>query len=105
LGAAKIAAVRKLIDDLGSIEAPVVPGDLQAARKADAEQSQALSELKYWYRDWATTLRTVFSHRDLVRLGLISLDRAGSTEDEDESGVEPAPEQVTGSKEEGLTRS
>jgi hypothetical protein len=90
LGDAKIANVRKLIDDLGSVEPPVVPGDVQAARRADAEQRSALDDLKAWYRDWGTTFRTVFSHRDLVRLGLITFDRAGVTEEDDGEATETA---------------
>lgn len=91
LGPAKIAAVRKLLSDLAALQVPAVPGDVQEARAADAEQRQALADLHDWYRDWATTLRTVYAYRDLVRLGLIAVRREATDDEPHDNGDEPGP--------------
>ncbi|HEX2569693.1 MAG TPA: hypothetical protein VH877_09055 [Polyangia bacterium] len=66
------------------------PGSVPAGNAADipqvrAQQVQALGALHDWYNDWGTTLRTVFTRRELIRLGLVQV-RAAADDEEDEDG-------------------
>ena len=48
--------------------------------RAQREQMEAIDELRRWYNDWATTFRTAFGTRILVRLGLATLKRGDGGE-------------------------
>jgi hypothetical protein len=51
-------------------------------RNAQQAQARAMSGLKYWFKDWATTLRSVFGNRECVILGLSGPRRTGSGNDD-----------------------
>jgi hypothetical protein len=86
LTAGKIADVRRLMTQLGELTAPAVPTDSNEYKHADAAQREALQELADWYRDWATTLRTVFPTRDQIKLGLTRVKRSDArAEPQDQS--------------------
>jgi hypothetical protein len=59
---------------------------------AQAEQREALEDLRAWFNDWSTTLRPLFGTRAQITLGLSVLKRApksdedGAGEDEPEGG-------------------
>jgi hypothetical protein len=89
LTAGKVAEVRGLIDQLGQLAPPSVPGNVQAVRQADAAQREALDQLRDWYRDWATTLRTLFPTQVQIRLGL-ARRRRSYAEEESEPPVDGA---------------
>lgn len=92
LTAGKIADVRRLIAQLGELTPPAVPTETNEYKNADVAQREALQQLADWYRDWATTLRTAFSTRDQVKLGLTRLPRRAGSEGEPEA--ETAEEEV-----------
>lgn len=87
-----------------SVQAPmaVSPADIERAQRA---QLEAFEGLRDWFNDWATMLRSVFSLRDRIQLGLTIMKRRGAAgeevieeegEDEDDMEVEGAgrPEQA-----------
>jgi hypothetical protein len=62
--------------------------DPTARLKAQREQQEAYDDLRDWFNDWATTMRQVLPTRDLVRLGLVTINRAGkAVPDEGEGDV------------------
>jgi hypothetical protein len=60
--------------------APVTAAELEKARNA---QLEAVGDLKDWFNDWATTLRSRFGARDQVRLGLMVPKVGGAVVEED----------------------
>jgi hypothetical protein len=71
-------------------EAPVSAAELEQARTA---QLEAVGDLRDWFNDWGTTLRSRFGPRDQVRLGLVVRRNGGFTTEED------AEEEAEGSEE------
>jgi hypothetical protein len=76
----RMAAIKELLKDVqaGSksgkkVEAPVSAAELEKARAA---QLEAVGDLRDWFNDWGTTLRSRFGARDQLRLGLM-VRRAG----------------------------
>lgn len=64
---AQLASMKKL----GPAE-PAKPVDEAALAKVRVEQKRAVKELRAWYNDWGTTLRTAFNRKQLIQLGLIT---------------------------------
>jgi hypothetical protein len=89
----KIADVRRVIAQLGELTPPAVPTDTTEYKQADAAQREALQQLADWYRDWATTLRTVFATREQLKLGLTRPPRRGGAS-EGEPGDAALEEEV-----------
>lgn len=91
----KIAAVRALVKSArDALPAKVVSTHVSPAElaKAQAAQRTALAELRLWYNDWASTLRTVFGTRAQIRLGLTSLKRSpAEPKDPQPDPPEPTP--------------
>jgi len=92
----RIAEVRSLITSLENESRlqrhPVDPVDIREAQDA---QVAALEELRGWFNDWATTLRSVFLPREQAQLGLLIVRRDGSVEEADDVG-EDAETEVDG---------
>jgi hypothetical protein len=83
------AAEEQKVKTGGSL--PVSPEEIKKAKEA---QLAALSSLKLWYNDWATTCRGVLSTRAQIALGLTTPKRRkkpDETEDNEPEG-EPADE-------------
>jgi hypothetical protein len=78
----RITEVRALITSLENESRlerhPVDPADIREAQEA---QLAALEELRAWFNDWATTLRSVFFPRDQAQLGLLAVRRDGTVEE------------------------
>ncbi|HSN98051.1 MAG TPA: hypothetical protein VLS89_07120 [Candidatus Nanopelagicales bacterium] len=79
----RLDEVRGLLAQLqGSAPAPdaplVNPAEIAAAQE---EQLEAYEDLRDWFNDWATTLRSRFNMQEQVRLGLSVLRRSGKVED------------------------
>jgi hypothetical protein len=73
---------------------PVSPEEIKKAREA---QLAALTALKLWYNDWATTFRGVLSPRAQLVLGLTTLKRKKKADDSEIDGEEgDAGEEATG---------
>jgi hypothetical protein len=85
----KLSSVRALLDQIANFSLPSVPANVADVRAADAAQREALEQLRDWYRDWTTTLRTLFPTSVQIRLGLTRRRRAAE-ESETEA---PATEQ------------
>jgi hypothetical protein len=94
LTAGKVNEVRGLIDKLGQLTLPNMPVNVQAVREADAAQREALDHLRDWYRDWATTLRTLFPTQVQIRLGLTRRRRAEAADDTTASEETAAAEEA-----------
>jgi hypothetical protein len=83
----RMAAIKKLLEDAqaGSksgkkADPPVTAAELEKARTA---QLEAVGDLRDWFNDWGTTLRSRFGARDQVRLGLMVRRGGGSAVEED----------------------
>lgn len=103
----RMEAIKKLLEEAraggkpGKKDgAPVTAAELEKARNA---QLEAVGDLRDWFNDWGTTLRSRFSARDQLRLGLM-VRRAGGAaaadagEEEPEDG-EPDAEEAEGEEE------
>ena len=86
----RIAAMRELLaqfeckEDGGAEpdeprEQTLGASEIEKARKA---QLDALESLRDWWNDWATTLRSAFSVKDQITLGLTVVTRSSSSDDE-----------------------
>jgi hypothetical protein len=86
----KVAQIRQLLEQVraSDVAAPSAT-DPRARLKAQREQGEAYDDLRDWFNDWATTLRQVLPTRDLIKLGLVTLNRAGKAVP-DESEGDPA---------------
>jgi hypothetical protein len=92
---AKISDIRALLGKLegagGSKKAgKVSPADLA---KAQADQREALEDLRAWFNDWGTTLRSVFNTRAQITLGLTALKRTRKGDEDEASEEEPEAEE------------
>jgi hypothetical protein len=94
----RITAVRGLITSLENESRlerhPVDPADIRDAQEA---QLAALEELRGWFIDWATTLRSVFFPRDQAQLGLLAVRRDGTVEEASDEGDESEVEDTLAS--------
>jgi hypothetical protein len=88
----RINGVRDLLKKLeagsGAPAKPKVsPAEIEKAQK---EQREALEALRDWFNDWGTTLRQVFNVKAQIKLGLTTVKRGPSGEEEvvDESESE-----------------
>jgi hypothetical protein len=87
----KLAAIKDQLERVrvgtvpNKMNAPVSPADLEKARVA---QLEAYEDLRDWFNDWGTTLRSRFGTRDQIRLGLAIVRRGDSTEEDIESEEE-----------------
>ena len=90
----KLAEVKRICEELSrvAVSTPLSSGK-EEVRRANQAQLAALADLRLWYTDWATTLRTVFGTRDQLRLGLTRVKRNG---DDDEDVLEPEPAPIAG---------
>lgn len=93
LTAKKIEQVRALLKEAeeGATSAPrkeaVTAAELA---KAQAEQLEAFEDLRDWFNDWATHLRTVFNVRHQIILGLtVRSGRTANAPDDVSDGAEP----------------
>ncbi len=83
---ARVRAQLHAVSHLAPTEA--VPA-ADAARAAEITRSRrkALRDLRAWYNDWSTTLRSAYSRKQLIQLGLTAM-RSGSTVAEESEGEE-----------------
>jgi len=66
-----ITRVKALIEKAKAAARPQAPKvSADELRNAAATQLKAFQDLRFWYADWATTLRPKFGYRERVRLGL-----------------------------------
>ena len=99
LTARKIAEVRALLKEVeegnpkSGAEAPIRPEEIAAAQAA---QQEAFEDLKDWWADWGTHLRSVFNVREQIVLGLTQRNGRsalpGDEEDADAGAGEEADE-------------
>ena len=103
----RMAAIKQLLNaakagsESGKKSAvPVTAAELEKARTA---QLEAVGDLRDWFNDWGTTLRSRFGARDQLRLGLMVRQVGGAVveeegEEELEEGEEDAEEDATEKK-------
>ena len=74
---------------------PPAKSDAAAIKKAQAAQIEALADLRDWFTDWGTTLRSVVNVQEQIKLGLTQVKRGGTVVDsadvvaDDESDTNP----------------
>ncbi|MEP7121280.1 MAG: hypothetical protein ABJE95_10240 [Byssovorax sp.] len=100
LTAAKVAAVRALLDKASHLvgEVPASKTDAAAINKAQATQLEAIADLRDWFNDWGTALRSVLNVQEQIKLGLTQVKRSGTvvvaTDAVDEEAMETADEEA-----------
>ena len=92
---AVVARVRAQLDTVSHLAPTEAVPAADAARAAEITRSRrkALRDLRAWYNDWSTTLRSAYNRKQLIQLGLTAM-RTGSTateEREDEETEEAQP--------------
>lgn len=82
---AKLESVKELLAQASHLtsEVPAPKSDAAAISKAQAAQIEGLADLRDWFNDWATALRSVFNASEQIRLGLTLVKRAGASEAEE----------------------
>ncbi len=77
---ARLGALVQLAQGLAAEEPAAAPaGEEPAFGPGATEDAAALRALHAWYRDWATTARSVIPRRDwLIRLGVVERRRGGA---------------------------
>jgi hypothetical protein len=82
---AKLESVKELLAQASHLtsEVPAPKSDAAAISKAQAAQIEGLADLRDWFNDWATALRSVFNAYEQLRLGLTLVKRAGASEAEE----------------------
>jgi len=95
---AKIKTVRGLLEQMTLLEVEAAPPKSRAGNILDsnAAQFEALSNLRDWFNDWATALRSIFNISEQIQLGLTQAKRASTAnetadDDHDDEDEEPAP--------------
>lgn len=90
LTGAKLTSVKELLAQASHLTSEVPPpkNDAAAISKAQAAQLEGLADLRDWFNDWATTLRSVFNASEQIRLGLTQVKRAGAAAEPDEGDVD-----------------
>ena len=107
LTAAKSKAVKELLAQASHLVNDVASPKSDAAtiHRAQAAQIEGLADLRDWFNDWATALRSVFNASEQIRLGLTLIKRPGAAtqpedgdpaEEEDPTAAEPPanPEEI-----------
>jgi len=87
---ARIDGIKNLLEAAQAGSKPSKTGAAVSAEeleKARAAQLEALADLRDWFNDWGTTLRSRFGARDQVRLGLM-VPQGGSSAAEEDSDEE-----------------
>jgi hypothetical protein len=99
-----VAAVRVLLKEAEEGSPKDTPRPLVSPAelaKAQAEQEEALEDLRDWYNDWATHLRPSFNLREQIVLGLtIRSGRAASGDEAPLDEEDPATDQADAANEE-----
>jgi transcriptional regulator with XRE-family HTH domain len=87
---AKLESVKELLAQASHLtsEVPAPKSDAAAISKAQAAQIEGLADLRDWFNDWATALRSVFNASEQIRLGLTLVKRAGASEAEESDSDE-----------------
>jgi hypothetical protein len=104
LTAAKLAAVTDLLARASHLagDVPAPKPDTAAIQKAQAAQLEGLADLRDWFNDWGTALRSVLNGQEQIRLGLLQIKRGASaaeteavaeTEEEEEKDDEDEEEE------------
>jgi hypothetical protein len=80
---AKLEDIQKLLDKAAHRAGDVPPPkpDAAAIKKAQAAQIDALADLRDWFSDWGTTLRSVLNVQEQIKLGLTQVKRSGAVVD------------------------
>lgn len=83
LTTAKLEDIQKLLDKASHLAGDVPPpkSDAAAIKKAQAAQIEALADLRDWFTDWGTTLRSVVNVQEQIKLGLTQVKRGGTVVD------------------------
>jgi hypothetical protein len=103
----RMEAIKKLLKEAQAGSKPskkggalVAAADLEKARTA---QLEAVGDLRDWFNDWGTTLRSRFGARDQLRLGLMVRRIGGAAAEDDgeeelEDGEQAAEEAEAGAE-------
>jgi hypothetical protein len=89
---ARMKAIKELLERAQIGTSPSRPKSTVSAEdleKARTSQLEAYEDLRDWFNDWATTLRSRFGTRDQIRLGLTVVGGGGGSDTEGEP-TEPA---------------
>ena len=83
LTSAKLEDIQKLLDKASHLvgDVPAPKADSAAIKKAQAAQVEALADLRDWFTDWGTTLRSVLNVQEQIKLGLTQVKRGGAIVD------------------------
>ncbi len=84
---AKVKTVRGLLEQATQLEIEASPPRSRAGNILDAQSAQfeALANLRDWFHDWATSLRSVFNVSEQIQLGLTQAQRAPGADEADEA--------------------
>jgi hypothetical protein len=87
----RVRAQLKSVSHLAPTEAAPA-ADIARAAEVARTQCKALRDLRAWYNDWSTTLRSAYTRKQLIQLGLSAM-RTGSAaaSDEDDAGEAQPP--------------
>jgi hypothetical protein len=91
----KVSDIRALLSKLEGTGGGKKAGKVSASdlAKAQTDQREALEDLRAWFNDWGTTLRSVFNLRAQITLGLAVLKRTRKGVDENVGEEEPEAEE------------
>ena len=105
LTAPKVEDVKKLLAKASHLSGEVPPPktDAAAVRKAQAAQTEGLADLRDWFNDWGTALRSVVNVQEQIKLGLTQVKRSGAVVDSvdvvDPEELDPTPDAAADPKE------
>ena len=91
---AKVKNVRELLEQATQLEIEASPPRSRAGNILDgqAAQFEALSKLRDWFNDWATSFRSVFNGAEQIQLGLTQPKRTAAADSLDEAADNDADE-------------
>ena len=87
---ASLASIKALLHEAQVGTRPDAEGDASVSaeqlQQACLAQREALADLRDWFFDWGTTLRTCFGPHDQARLGLVAAHGRAATGEADDGG-------------------